>query len=189
MDALDVLQRRVSAPRLTQPAPTLAQRDAIFRSALRAADHGRLQPWRYLVIEGDTALARFGELLCQAALVDDPTLSQAAQDAQRRKPFRAPMIVVAIARVVEHPKVPALEQLIAVGAGVQNMLNAAYALGLGAYWRTGAMAYHPHVKLGLGLAQEEQIVGFLYLGTPATPLQAAEPASPGEFFSTWPQQP
>lgn len=186
MDALKVLHERRSVAKLTDPAPDEAQRRAIFSAALRAADHGRLRPWRFLVIEGRSALLELGDLLCRAAVEDNPEMPEAARQAQRHKPLRAPTVVVAIARCQDHPSVPEVEQLISAGAGVQNMLNAAHALGLGAFWRTGAMAYHPTVRRGLGLASGEHIVGFLYLGTPASPPAPATPPPVEDFFTPWP---
>lgn len=187
MDTLTVLQKRVSSAKLTAPAPSAEQRDAIYRSALRAADHGLMQPWRFLVIEGE-GLDRLGELFVQASLHDNPSLSEPEQQSLKAKPRRAPLILVAIAACRQHPKVPHVEQLLSTGAAVQNMLNAAFAQGVGAFWRTGAMAYHPVVTEGLGLGQLEQIVGFLYLGTPAKPPHEPKSVNPETFFQPWPAQ-
>jgi len=185
MKALDALHQRVSIGKLAAPAPGLMQREAIFQAALRAADHGQLRPWRYLVIEGE-GLNRLGELFCSAALADDPNLAAEVCDSFRKMPLRAPMIVVVIARPQVHPKVPELEQLISAGAAAQNMLNAAYALGVGAIWKTGAMAYHPHVLKGLGLDEGEVLIGYLYMGTPATPMHSPRHLSTSDFFADWP---
>lgn len=185
MDALRVLHERVSVSRLMAPAPDQAQREAIFKSALRAADHGSLSPWRFLVIEGE-GLNQLGDLFCAAALTDNPDLPSETCDSYRKMPLRAPMIVVVIARCIENPKVPHLEQVISAGAAAQNMLNAAYALGVGVIWKTGAMAYHPHVVRGLGLGQGESIVGYLYMGTPAGAVGSARQRSTEAFFKNWP---
>ena len=185
MDALDVLHQRVSTPKLTEPAPNDAQRDALYRAALRAADHGLMQPWRFLVIEGE-GLDRMGELLVKAALADKPDLSENEQHSLRAKPHRAPLIIVAIAACREHPKVPVIEQVVSAGAAVQNMLNAAFAQGIGAFWRTGGPAYHPVVREGLGITGQEELVGFLYLGTPAKTLHPPKSVNPETFFQPWP---
>lgn len=187
MHALDVLHQRVSSPKLTEPAPSDTQRDAIYRAALRAADHGLMQPWRFLVVEGE-GLDRLGDLFVQAALKDAPDTPEPDQQSLRAKPRRAPLILVAIAACRQNPKVPHVEQLISAGAAVQNMLNAAFAQGVGAFWRTGAMTYHPVVKEGLGVGELEQIVGFLYLGTPAKSPQPPKPVNPETFFRPWPSQ-
>lgn len=187
MDALDALHQRASSPKLTAPAPSHAQRDAIYRAALRAADHGLMQPWRFLVIEED-GLDHLGDLFVQATLKDTPDISEVKQQSLRAKPRRSPLVIVAIAACRHNPKVPHVEQLISAGAAVQNMLNAAFAQGIGAFWRTGAMAYHPVVKEGLGVGQLEEIVGFLYLGTPTKPPQLPKSVNPESFFQPWPGQ-
>jgi nitroreductase len=151
----------------------------------RPRDHPRVRHALPVVDLGE-GLERLGEVLCNAALADDSVMSPEAQAAIRKKPQRAPMIVVAIASCQEHPKVPVVEQLISTGAAVQNMLNAAYAQGVGAFWRTGPMAYHPQVKQALGLGEREQIVGFLYLGTPAKMPGERQPLDPDRFFQPWP---
>jgi|SRR5690554_289170 nitroreductase len=185
MKALDALHQRVSISKLVAPAPDAAQREAIFQAALRAADHGQLRPWRFLVIEGE-GLHRLGELFCSAMLVNDPSLAPEVCDSYRKLPLRAPMIVVVIARTQAHPKVPELEQLVSAGAAAQNMITAAYALGVGAIWKTGSVAYHPHILEGLGLDKNETLIGYLYMGTPATPIHSPRHLSPSDFFADWP---
>lgn len=185
MKAIEALLQRVSASKLIDPPPNQAEREIIFKAALRAADHGRLRPWRFLVIEG-LGRERLGELFAQVAAEDDPALSQLALDRVRQKPLRAPMIVVVIARCETHPKVPLIEQIISAGAAAQNMITAAYALGLGAIWRTGDLAYDERITDGLGLRKLEQIVGFVYLGTPGVPMDVAPAVNYQDFFDQWP---
>lgn len=185
MDALEALHQRVSVAKLQAPAPDEQQREALFRAATRAADHKHLQPWRFLVIE-EEGLDQLGELFSKAILADNPQAPEKALDSLRKKPLRAPMILVAIASCQEHPKVPVVEQIVSTGAAVQNMLVAAHALGIGAFWRTGDMAYHPTVLSGLGLGAMEKIIGFLYLGTPVKPLPSPHSVDLARFFTSWP---
>ena len=185
MDALDALLNRVSAPRLAEPGPTREQLDAICRAALRAADHALLRPWRFLVIR-EQARERLGELFVEAALAADPTLTPAGQDRLRGKTLRAPMIIVVIASHIAHPKVPGIEQDLSAAAAAQNMLNAAHAQGLGAMWRTGSMAYDQQVMAGLGLAENEKIIGFIYLGAINGKAKTLRPEDPTEHFKEWP---
>ena len=163
MDALDALLNRTSSPRLGGSEPPADALNNIFKAALRAPDHALLRPWRFLLVRGDARL-RLGELFAGAEKQDDPEIAEALLEKTRAKPLRAPLIVVVIARVLAHPKVPEVEQLLSAGAAVENMMLAAFAQGVGAMWRTGGMAYHPFVHKGLGLLDNEQIVGFLYLG-------------------------
>lgn len=187
MDALDALHQRVSVSKLTAPAPDAEQREALFKAALRAADHGQMRPWRFLVVEGE-GLAALGELFCAAAVSDAPDLVPEVRDSYRKMPYRAPMIIVVIATCQANPKVPEIEQVVSAGAAAQNMITAAYALGLGAIWKTGAMAYHREVIRGLGLQENEQIIGYLYIGTPTSPLGKASPRPTNDYFANWPAQ-
>lgn len=185
MDALTALTQRVSAPKLTGPAPVPAALVNLRKAALRAADHGNLRPYRFLEVRGES-LAALGQLFLQSALALSPQLNEAQQQRLRSMPERAPLIWIAIARLQAHPKVPEVEQLLSAGCAVQNILNAAFAQGIGAYWRTGELAYNAGVARGLGLSENEQIVGFIYLGQPETPARQAPVADVASYFHHWP---
>jgi len=182
MDALDALLNRVSAPRLIEPAPTEEQRQVLFRAALRAPDHAQLRPWRFLTVEG-RARNELGELFASALGADTAPETIAKTLAM---PLRAPLLVVVIARVQEHPKVPAQEQVLAAGCAAHGILLAAHAQGIGAVWRTGELAYNARVAKGLGLADNEQIIAYLYLGTPERELRTPHDLPVEEFVTAWP---
>lgn len=164
MDALDALHLRSSVPKLSGPLPSQEMLDNIYKAAFRAADHAVLRPWRFLVVKGE-ARERLGDLFAEAGLAKDASLDNAALDKLRAKPLRAPLVLICISSFKPHPKVPEIEQDLSAGAATQNMLLAAFAQGLGAMWRTGTLAYDPTVKSGLGLSENEKIIGFLYIGT------------------------
>ncbi len=164
MDAITALHSRNSAPRLTDPAPGGDARQNIFKAALRAPDHCWLRPFRFLVVEGE-GRQRLGQIFVKALLEDEPEADSETLEKVAAKPLRAPLLVVVIANLVEHPKVPEIEQLLSAGAAAHSMLIAAHAEGYGAMWRTGSMAYHSLVKRELGLAENERIIGYLYLGS------------------------
>lgn len=103
-------------------------------------------------------------------------------NAERAKPMRAPTIIAVAAKIIKS-KIPEIEQVAAVSAAAQNMFLAAHALGYGAMWKTGAAAYDANVKASLGLAPEDQIVAFLYLGTLVTP--GPQPPVASEELTTW----
>lgn len=183
MEALDALLNRVSVPRLVEPAPNAAQREALFQAALRAPDHGQLRPWRFLTIEG-AAREQLGELLAEAVqLKGDAT--QAALDKARAMPLRAPLLIVVIARLQAHFKVPESEQRIAAGCAAHGILIAAHAQGIGAVWRTGELSYAASVAKGLGLAAGEEVIGFLYVGTPQNDPREAPVLVTEDFVSAW----
>ena len=165
LGAIEALTTRASPAGLTAPAPDASALDDILRAAARAPDHGRLKPWRFILVEGEARVA-LGDVLAEALRAREPNVAEAAIAKERAKPLRAPLIVIVAAKLREHRNVPDVEQIVAAGAAAQNMLVAAHALGYGGFWRTGAAAYDDRVKRALGLASEDAIVGFVYLGTP-----------------------
>jgi nitroreductase len=182
MDAIEAITRRVSVPVLTGPDVTDDQIQLLLMAALRAPDHAWLRPSRYLLVRGDS-LDALGEVFASTLEGEEATPEAFAR--MKAMPKRAPLVIVAVCRVVDHPKVPREEQLLSTGAGVQNILNAAHALGLGAIWRTGPLSYNPVVHAGLGLLANDVISGFIYLGTPAGKLKEPPLLDVGDFVSDW----
>jgi nitroreductase len=184
MEALDALLNRVSVPRLCEPAPDAGQRELLFRAALRAPDHGQLRPWRFITVEG-AARERLGELFVASLLADQPEASAEALAKARAIPLRAPLLVLVVARLQAHGKIPAQEQLLAAGCAAHGILLAAHALGIGAVWRTGELSYSVKVAAGLGLQADEQLIAMLYLGTPLAGLRTPVALDPQNFVSAW----
>ena len=166
MDLSAGSQSRVSALKLGPPGPNTEQLQTILSAGLRAPDHGRLKPCRYVVLDG-AHRAKLGEAMAQMLKKKAPHCTEAQLDGERAKPMRAQTIVVVAARISKG-KIPEIEQIASVAAGVQNMLLTAHALGLGAMWKTGGAAYDPDVKTTLGLMPEDHIVAFVYLGSVVT---------------------
>jgi len=185
MNALEILQKRQSVGKLQAPAPDNKICEALIGSAIRAADHGNLTPWRFIFIR-DSGLEKLGQVFLAAGLQNKPEMSVDEQTRLLSLPLRAPLIITVVARVQNHPKIPVHEQLFSAAAAAQNILNAAYASGFGAIWRTGEIASDPYVAKEMGLSAEEQIIGFIYLGTPVQPLGEAKPKATSDFFSYWP---
>jgi len=188
MNAIDALTTRVSSARLQSPAPSLEALDTLFKAAARAADHAMLKPYRFLTISGRESLETLGILYRKGSVQADATLSLEQQKRLENLPFRAPMIVVAIACCEAHSKVPEIEQQLTAAAAVQNMINAAYASSIGAYWRTGALAYNPFVKQGLGLKSNESIIGYLYLGQPCSEARQLRDKDYEVRVGSWPEK-
>ncbi|GAB2590945.1 nitroreductase family protein [Nitrincola alkalisediminis] len=183
MQALDLLLTRVSSPVLDEPAPTPEQLDLIFRAAFRAPDHGGLRPYRFLQIEGQ-GRERLGKVFVEAARVENPAITDAELDKLAGNPLRAPMILVAIACLQDHPKVPLIEQQITAGCAAHSMILAAFAQGIDSIWRSGAMAFNRDVHRLLGLEANEEIIGFIYMGK-ARKHRVVPCPSPGEFVQRW----
>ncbi len=178
----------VPANQLHEPAPDDTQLAAILQCAMSAPDHGHLQPFRFLVIRGD-ARQRLSELFEQAArqrIPDDPVGIRKQAD----KPLRSPLIVTVIARIIDSPKIPEIEQLFSAGCAAQHIQLACRALGFGSIWLTGGSAYDLSVQEALGLGVDERIVGFLYIGTPEPGAGTKQRREASRITSEWrePQQ-
>ncbi len=165
---LEMLLSRRSVSALVDPAPAGEALELILRAGLCAPDHGRLAPWRYVLVRGG-ARARLADIVAAALGRRDPDATVAMIDKQRGKFLRAPLIVALGARIRTDHKVPPSEQMLAVAAGAMNLLNAIHATGFGAIWVTGANAYDPAVASALGLHAPDCLAGFLFVGTPAGP--------------------
>jgi nitroreductase len=160
MTSIELLLQRQSTALLTIPAPNQNDLEQILAAGMRVPDHGCLQPWHFTVIAED-GLQRFSDLLVHSSDSQSANLERIA-----KKPFRAPMIIVVSTEFVQHEKVPTQEQLISVGCCAHAMQMASVALGYGAMWRTGGLAYNAKIKQGLSIKEHDEIIGFLYIGTP-----------------------
>jgi len=182
LDALELLLTRRSQPKLVEPAPSGEALNNILKAATQVPDHAGLCPWRFIVCSGE-GLDRLGEIYSQAAIANGKSESDIAR--AKQLPIRAPMVVVAIANYVEHDKVPRVEQIGSAACSVMAMQMAALAQGFNGMWRTGSYAHCEHVKSSFGLKTDDEIVGYLYLGTP----QFATPAKPSknleDFVTFW----
>jgi nitroreductase len=164
MDVLTALTTRTSAARLGDEKPSREQIQQILDAGMHAPDHGQLVPWRFVVLEGQ-GIDRLGNAMADAMRRNNPAATDDELDRLRRKAHRAPLIIVVAARSVAG-RIPEIEQIVATGACVQNMFLAAFALGLGAMWKTGDAAYDDGIKVALGLEASDTIVAYLYLGVP-----------------------
>jgi nitroreductase len=164
MQAIDALLARRSARALTEPAPDTGALELILAAAARAPDHGRLRPWRFILVRGP-ARERFGALLAEQLRRTHPQIGEESLQRERLKALRAPLIIVVAAHCDPAVKIPVIEQTLSAGAAAHAMMLAAFALGFNAMWKTGAAAYDAAVKEALGLEPGDAIVGFLYVGT------------------------
>ena len=181
---LEFLQQRNSVARLDGPAPSDQELDDILRAATRVPDHAWLRPWRFISLRGERREA-LGEVLLDCLLQRDPQADEAAQAKARNSPLRAPLLLIVVARLSEHPKVPPIEQRLSAGCAAYAALLAAEAMGYAGIWRTGAMAFDRRVMDALGLAADEEITGVLYLGSSQGPRKPVPELSPADFHSRW----
>ncbi len=185
MDAYEALVKRVSPTELVDPAPDVETERKIVAAGLRAPDHGRLRPWRFLSIRGE-GRQRLGDVFASALQRRDPNALPELLERERQKPLRGPLLLVVVARTAESSKIPAVEQLLSAGAAAQNIMLASHALGFGAMWKTGDATYDANVKAALGLEAFETIAGLLYIGTPKAMPKPPAPLDPADFVQSWP---
>ncbi|PHQ78857.1 MAG: nitroreductase [Thalassobium sp.] len=166
--ALDFLLTRRSRPAktLTGPVPDRAGLDTLLTAAARTPDHGKLEPWRFIVLSG-AALPRLAALVTTRAAALD---IDADQIPKARAAFAdAQLVVAVISAPVISAKVPAIEQTYSAGAVCLSLLNAALAAGWGANWLSGWASHdRTFVETGLGLAPHETVAGFIHIGTETT---------------------
>lgn len=182
MNAMELLSTRASNGKLGEPAPDQATLHAILEAALRAPDHAMLRPWRVLLVRGE-ARARLGDVFAQiegGEGADAETIERA-----RRKPLRAPLLIVVAATPRPSPKAPEIEQILSAGAVAHGILLGLHAHGFAGMWRTGDAAYDARAKEALGLREEDHIVAFIYAGTPTVPAPDVKRPAVADHVEEW----
>ncbi|MDP1533279.1 MAG: nitroreductase family protein [Rubrivivax sp.] len=165
-EALICSRRNVSPKRLLAPGPSAAQLQSLLALAAAAPDHGQLTPWRFIVVPA-AQRHRLAEVFAQALIDRDPDGASAAQvQAARDKAHRAPLLLVAVARLGQRdPDISTLERMVSMGAAIQNLLLGAHALGFGAGLTSGQAMGSPRLRALLGLADGETAVCCVNVGT------------------------
>ena len=186
MDTIDILTQRqsVGADFLVEPGPGADELQKILSAALRVPDHGRLFPWRIQVLDkaaqealAEIYVARYREL--------HPDAREAQIEHERKRPQRAPLLLVVSNRLEPLHKIPILEQTLSGGALCMNILNAAHALGYAANWVTGWPAFDDVVKRALGVPPSSQIIAFIHIGSPGGPSKDRPRPKMEDIVSAW----
>jgi len=163
---LSLLQtRRSGKPRdLIAPGPDAEQLRAILEVALRTPDHGKLAPWRFVIVplERRAALAT---VLESAYRVEKPDAGRLEIEAMHQFAHQAPALVVALSAPVSGSKIPVWEQELSAGAAIMNLLHATHALGFAGGWLTGWPSYNEDVRAAFAKGDEKN-AGFVFIGTP-----------------------
>lgn len=185
-DPLHVLDTRRSVPskQLGEPGPDHATLLRMLTSAVRVPDHGKLVPFRFIRLQGEARHA-LGDLLAARTLHLQPDAADAVVEKDRARFSQAPVIVTVVARLTQGHKVPEQEQLLTAGSVCFALLQAAQALGFGAQWLTGWMAYDAAVAATLGLSADERIAGFIHIGTPKMEAPERERPDPALLLTDW----
>lgn len=177
-------RRSVKPDRLQAPAPSGEELDRILTIAARVPDHKKLVPWRFMVFEGE-ARAAAGELFAEACRAEETEPSHVRIETERARFLRAPLVVAVVSRIAKRPGAPEWEQILSAGAAAFNLCLAANALGYGTSWLTEWVAYSPFVRNGLGLAENERIVGFIHIGTPKEKPEERERPNIADIVTRW----
>ncbi len=169
-DALALLSRRrsVGPAFLEGPGPDAGELETLLRVASRVPDHGKLAPWRFVVIAGD-ARVRAGEIALKLKREDNPALDAQGQNAERARFSRSPLVVAVVSRAGPHVKVPEWEQVLSAGASAMALEVAVAAMGYASTWLTEWVAYDARFRAALGLAEAERIAGFIHIGRAKSP--------------------
>ncbi len=169
---LELLLNRRSIARLSEPAPEGEALENIIRAGLRAPDHAGLTPWQFVLAQGD-GRQKLADILSDAAAQagSEETVIEKAKKA----PFRAPLVITVIAKVTQHDKVTRNRAASFCWLCSSSNANGSCAQGFQAFWRSGKWMFDEHVRQAFGVEGDDQIVGFLYVGTPGcTPMKAPE---------------
>lgn len=176
-DTIDFLlsRRSILARMMEGPGPNDADLRKIMETGMRVPDHGRLTPWRFIVIRGE-AREKLGEVIVDAFKAKKPDAIEEEIEIERERLTRAPVVIAVLSHVAKEHKIPEWEQVLSSGAACQTMLIAAQSMGYAAQWLTEWYAYDPAVKAAIGAAPDDQIAGYIYLGTEiAEPTERARP--------------
>lgn len=167
-------RRSLSAVTLAEPAPNAGQLRELLSLATRVPDHGKLAPWRFIILEGD-GKTRFSQALedLAAGRGDQTAVAKLAK-------LKTPPLVIAVISSPKPNAIPEWEQLLSAGAVCTNLLYGALSMGFGANWITDWYAYDAEATALLGLSSSERVAGFIMLGSARqTPLERERPALDG----------
>lgn len=168
---IEYLKTRRSMPafQMKEPGPSKAEIEEILTLASRVPDHGKLAPWRFIVMTGD-ARKRITMELAAIAKADKPELSDEMIKVEETRFTRAPVVIAVVSKAGPHVKIPEWEQLMSAGAVCLNMVISANALGYVSNWLTEWMAFDERAHRILGVEPGEKVAGFIHIGSTDFPV-------------------
>jgi nitroreductase len=158
------LRRSIKVAHLAEPGPDDATLTAILQIGARVPDHGKLGPWRFIILAGDDRRA-YGELVAGLLKQRMPKIDAEHLELEADRFARAPVVVGVVSTAAPHAKISEWEQVLSVGAVCHNIMLAARGFGFGGVWLTEWPAYDLEALSLLGLTETEKLAGFIYLGT------------------------
>ncbi|UJW86436.1 nitroreductase family protein [Devosia sp. SL43] len=177
-------RRSVGIAFLKEPGPNAAELEQILTIGTRVPDHGKITPWRLVVIDGDNR-AKAGAALAEIAARNTPGLDEASLEIERQRFLPSPLTIGVISSPQPHPKVPEFEQLLSAGNVAFNLVHAAHALGFAASWVTRWYAFDQAAATMLGARGGERFVGFVHIGTPTVAVEDRPRPALSDIVSTW----
>ena len=184
MDALENIILRNSPRVLTAPFPSKEQMDLVYKAAFRAPDHAWLRPSRFIQVTGDS-INKLSNIFEKYASENIEDIDEQKLQKYKLAPFRAPMIIIIISNITDHPKVPEIEQMLSTAAAAQNILLALNAINFSGMWRTGALAFNEKIGEYLGLEKQQKVLGYLYVGTPEGDPKKIPDIDINDFVTKW----
>lgn len=183
--ALRLLATRRSgkARDMIAPGPDAVQLRTILEAGMRVPDHGKLAPWRFVIVGADRRAA-LGAALAAAYAAENPGAGDGAGRVMMDFATQAPTLVVVLSRPDRAAKIPLWEQQLSCGAAIMNLMLAAHAMGFVANWLTGWAAYAPAVRDLFGDDQSE-IAGYIFIGSPGRPLEERPRPAFDQIVSAW----
>lgn len=163
---VDFLLTRNSAPipELREPAPTDAEIETMLRAATRVPDHGRLEPWRFILYRGESRI-EVGRKLAELAERREGPLAEGRRNQELSRFSRAPLVIGVVSSPKDHAKIPQWEMFLSGAAAAMNLVIAANAMGYGTNWITNWYSDNEEGRALLGLAPHERVVGFIHIGS------------------------
>lgn len=177
-------RRSVGIAFLKEPGPDAEQLSEILAIGVRVPDHGKLVPWRLILLEGENRI-KAGEKLAEIARRNNPALDQASLELERRQFLPAPLTIGVIFSPKPSTKAPELEQLLSAGSVCFNLVHAAHAVGFAASWVTRWFGFDAAAQQMLGARGGERFVGFVHIGTPTIPPEDRERPNLEQIVTRW----
>lgn len=177
-------RRSTVARMMGDPGPNDDELRQIMEAGMRVPDHGRLTPWRFIVIRGD-ARDTIGDVIATSFKRNNPDAIQEQIEIEQERLTRAPIVIAVVSRVHREHKIPVWEQILSSGAACQTMLIAAQSTGYAAQWLTEWYAYDSDVKKAIGAEADDEIAGFVYLGNPVGELTDRARPIYDDIVSEW----
>lgn len=178
------LRRSVKAAHLAEPGPDTQTLTAILQIGARVPDHGKLGPWRFIILAGEDRRA-YGDLVADILRQRTPNMDAQQLEMEADRYARAPVVVAIVSTAAPHAKIPEWEQVLSVGAVCHNIMLAARGFGFGSVWLSEWACYDKDALALLGLSEGEKLAGFIYIGTATqAPVERPRPNALTRI-STW----